>query len=446
MDGREVMNASLRRAALLWMTGLLTAVGLVTIVIAYWYARSEAAEFLDGQLRQIALNAGPGMPSANAPGAADRDPEDQFAITIWEGAARVVHQSLPQVSIPRQDRPGFADVRAAGHLWRVYTMRNGDRTVQVAQRDTVRAEIADGAALGAAAPILIVIPLSWLVVGWAMNRVLRPLSEVEDDIAARSASTTEPIALAGVPSEVTPLVESMNGLIARLRAAVEAQKRFVADAAHELRTPLAAMQIEVDNLASAASAGQRDRIGALAAGVKRASALANQLLELAWLDEPAPARSEVFDLGALLLDCVGECAPLADGKGLDLGANVSLAAHCSGLESEVRVLLTNLIDNAVRYTPSGGKVDVSLDRRNGRLIAEIVDTGPGLPKGSEQRVFDRFYRGASRESEGTGLGLAIARRVAERHGLGLIVENRSDGASGVVARVTAPEPQSSDPS
>jgi len=169
------MNPSLRRSALAWMTGLLTAVGFVAILIAYWYARSEAAEFLDGQLRQIALNVGPGLRSAKAPAGPDRDPEDQFAITIWDSAGRIVHQSGPEAAIPRQTQAGFADVSAAGVLWRVYAARSVERTVQVAQRDTVRAEIADGAALGAAAPVLIVIPLSWLVVGWALNRALRPL-------------------------------------------------------------------------------------------------------------------------------------------------------------------------------------------------------------------------------------------------------------------------------
>ena len=243
MDDTEIMTVSLRRAALLWMTGLLTVVGLLTTVIAYHYARNEAAEFLDGQLRLIALDAGTEAPSGNAPAASDEDPEDRFSITIWDANGRVVHQSLPSVQIARQAQPGFANVKAGRELWRVYTTSDSDRTVEVAQRDTVRAEIADSAALGATAPILIVIPLSWLVVGWAMNRVLGRLDELANEIAARDVSAAEPIPLAGVPIEVTPLVESMNGLIVRLQAALDAQKRFLADAAHELRTPLAAMQI-----------------------------------------------------------------------------------------------------------------------------------------------------------------------------------------------------------
>ncbi len=431
------MINSLRRAALIWMTGLLTIVGFAAILVAYVYARGEAAEFLDGQLRQIALNAGAGLSPAAGPAAADQDPEDRFAITIWDGAGRVVHQSPPDVRIPRQPKPGFANVSADGESWRVYTIGDQARTVQVSQREAVRAEIADSAALGAAAPILIVIPLSWLVVGWAMSRMIGRLNDLAEEIAARGAKATEPIPVARVPSEVKPLVESMNGLIARLQAAAEAQRRFLADAAHELRTPLAAMQIQVDNLA-AGGAGRDERVAALAAGVKRAGALVNQLLTLERLEGPAAVVGGEFDLRTLLLDCIADCAPLAQGKDVDIGIDVAADALIQGVERDVRALFASLIDNATRYTPPGGKIDVALARREGRPVVEIVDTGPGLPKGAETRIFDRFYRGAPQDTEGTGLGLAIARRIAERHGFELTVENRADGSNGVIARVVMP--------
>ncbi len=433
------MTGSLRRAALIWMTGLLAVVGLAAMAVAYVYARDEAAEFLDGQLRQIALNAGAGAQGDVVGPAADSDPEDRMAITIWDDAGRVIHQSLPGVRIPRQNRTGFANVAANGESWRVFTAGGPAGAVQVAQRETVRAEIADSAALGAAAPILLVIPLSWLVVGWAMNRMLRRLNDLAGEVAARAATATDPIGIESAPSEVRPLVESMNGLIARLQASVAAQKRFLADAAHELRTPLAAMQIQVGNLAGDGSAGQDERVAALAAGVKRAGALVNQLLDLARLDEPAPAASERFELVSLLLDCVAEHVALAEDKGVDLGTDFAAEAAILGVQRELRSLFGNLIENAVRYTPKGGKVDVNLGRHDGRPVVEVVDTGVGLPKGAEARIFDRFYRGAPGNAEGTGLGLAIARRVAERHGFELTVQNRSDGVSGVVARVVLRE-------
>ena len=439
------MTGSLRRTTLLWMTGLLTVVGLVTILIAYNYVRSETDKFLDGQLRQIALNAGSGISAADAPPAADRDSEDQFAITIWDAHGDAVHQSLPGVEIPRQTRSGFADVIADGEHWHVYTTSARGGAVQVAQRETVRAEIIENAAIGAAAPILIVIPLSWLVVGWAMNRMLRRLDDLANEIADLSAMAREPIPLEGVPSEVAPLVASMNGLIERLRAALEAQKRFLADAAHELRTPLAAMQIQVDNLA--VSPDLRDeRVAALAAGVKRAGALVHQLLRLARLDEAVPRDGQPVDIGALLLDCVADVAPIADRKGIDIGAHIQAPATCCAVETEIRTLFSALIDNAVHYAPAGGSVDVTLRRQGDRPVLEIVDTGPGLPKGQESRIFDRFFRGSPHASEGTGLGLAIARRIAERHAFCLTVENRGDGNTGVCARIAfgaAPKPEPS---
>jgi two-component system OmpR family sensor kinase len=436
------MTASLRRTALLWMTGLLTVVGVLTILIAYVYVRAEAAEFLDGQLRQIALNAGNGMPAANAPSSADRDPEDQFAITIWDARGDVVHQSLPAIDIPHQSRAGFSDVKAAGVQWRVYTTGDGSQTVQVAQQETVRAEIVEGAAIGAAAPILIVIPLSWLVVGWAMNRMLGRLDRLAREVAERSVAAKEPIPLEGLASEVAPLVTSMNGLIERLRAAMDAQKRFLADAAHELRTPLAAMQIQVDNLSGARDAPD-SRVASLAAGVKRAGALVDQLLRLARLDAPAPMGGGRVDVGALLLDCVADVAPIAERKEIDLGAHIRAPGVCHAVEADVRTLFGVLIDNAVRHTPAGGSVDVNLLVQGDRATVEIVDTGPGLPKGQEGRIFDRFFRGSPHASEGAGLGLAIARRIAEHHSFDLIVENRADGHTGVCARlVLGPAPQS----
>jgi two-component system OmpR family sensor kinase len=373
------------------------------------------------------------MSAANAPPAADRDPEDQFAITIWNKQGGIIHQSLPGIEIALQSRPGFADVKADGETWHVYTTSDGDRTVQVAQREKVRSEIIRSAALGAAAPIVIVIPLSWLVVGWVMNRMLRRLDALANEVAERTTAT-EPLPLAGIPSEVAPLVVSMNGLIERLRTAVETQKHFFADAAHELRTPLAAVQIQVGNLANNGDLPDA-RVASLAAGIKRAGGLVDQLLRLARLDAPIDTSLKPVDIGELLLDCIADVAPIADRKGVDLGAQLQDSARCAAVPAEVQTLFNVLIDNAVRYTPSGGSVDVILRRLGDRPLVEIVDTGPGLPKGEEGRIFDRFYRGAPDASEGTGLGLAIARRIAERHCLSLMVTNRTDGLSGVCAQV-----------
>jgi two-component system OmpR family sensor kinase len=275
------------------------------------------------------------------------------------------------------------------------------------------------------------------VVGWSINHTLGRLNAFARDIAERGASAAEPIPLAEIPAEVVPVVNSMNGLIERLKGALDTQKRFLADAAHELRTPLAAMQIEVEGLCSATTGSLAERKSALALGMRRASALVAQLLRLARLDEPAPFEPETVDIAQLLLDCVGDHVPIADRKGVDLGVDARAEVSLPGHREELRVLFSNLIENAVRYTPTGGTVDVSFKVRGSQAVVEALDTGCGLPPGAETRVFDRFYRGAP-GTEGSGLGLAIARRIAERNGLVLTVENRPDGRSGVLARVELP--------
>jgi two-component system OmpR family sensor kinase len=432
---------SLRRTALIWITALLAVMGLVTTGAAYWSNESETAVFLDGQLRQIALNAGPGLAAANAPAAPDQDPEDSFAVTIWDAAGQVVHQSLPGVGIPLQPHSGFADVKAAGEAWRVYTLRGNGRTVQVSQRISVRDEIASNAAMGAALPVLLLIPLSWLVVSLALHRTLRRLDVMTKDLATRGAQATDPLPLADVPPELQPLVAAMNGLIFRLNAALAAQKRFLADAAHTLRTPLTAMQIEIGNLsADQPTPSQRPRLEALASGVRRAGALVNQLLRLARLDELAPPRRSKFDVATLLLDCVADQTPLASRKEIDLGAAVTPPAMIYGVAEEIQTLFANLIENALTYTQAGGTVDVALHPTVAGFSAEVLDTGPGLPESTQEFVFERFYRAAPQTQEGSGLGLAIARRIAERHGFSLEVSNRADGISGVLARVTMPSP------
>lgn len=201
---------SLRRTALAWITALLLVAGLITADAAYRYSESETAGFLDGQLRQIAQNAGPRLAAANAPAAPDQDPEDRFAVTIWDAAGHEVHQSPPGADIPLQPKSGFADAQAGGEAWRVYTLHGKTGAVQVAQRVTVRDEIASNAAMGAALPVLLLIPLSWLVVGLALHRTLRRLDGLAHDLATRGALATDPLPLADVPAELTPLVEAMK--------------------------------------------------------------------------------------------------------------------------------------------------------------------------------------------------------------------------------------------
>jgi two-component system, OmpR family, sensor kinase len=227
---------------------------------------------------------------------------------------------------------------------------------------------------------------------------------------------------ARLPLEVQPLVRALNGLLERLATALDIQKAFVADAAHELRTPLAAVQIQAQLVARAKDDATRsEALADLQAGVTRATRLAEQLLALARSEPDSFAAARAIDLRALLHDCVAAYAPLAQNRGVDLGIEASEAATLIGDADSLRVMFNNLVDNATKYTPRGGRVDVSLHVVEGHPVVRIADSGPGIELAERDRVFDRFYRvgeGATRartDVAGSGLGLAIVRRIATQH-------------------------------
>ena len=417
---------SLRRTALIWMTAMLAVVGLVAFAIAYEVARREANGNLDVQLRVLALNAGDGSPDVSAP-AVKHDAEDDFVITVWNGEGSPVRRSANAVALTRQGQQGFATVQVLGEDWRLYQLSDARRTVQVAQRMSVRQEMAETAGLQAGVPILVVIPLAWAVIGWLLGHLLGRVTQLAKMVGERGVDNREHIPVAGVPTEIAPLIIAMNTLTDRLQQALEQQKRFVADAAHELRTPLAALQIQIDNFRARAPDGEAGLADELGEGIRRASALVQQLLRLARSDESAPsAPPHMLDLTALVTQCVADFVPIAAARNIDLGMGATDATALSGHADDLRVMFGNLIDNAIRYTPEGGAVDVSVRRGLGSTTVEILDTGCGVAEADIPRLRDRFFRAAPNDSQGSGLGLSIAANIARHHGLQISFVNRSD--------------------
>ena len=426
---------SLRWTALLWMTAMLSIVGIAGAAVSYRLASDEANAFLDSQLQQIALNACAGVPDTTDSLPSQHDSEDDFSVDIWNGAGEAFRASRSAVYIPRRSQAGFADVHAAGEDWRVYTSMDGARTVQVAHREVVRREIAQHAAISAAIPILVVIPLAWLLIGWALGRFLGRLTTVASAIAERSLDSKDPIPLEGVPKEVSPLVFGMNSLIERLHYALDQQRRFVSDAAHELRTPLTALCLQIENLQHELGQGAGACLSELERGTRRASALIDQLLRMARYDASREVdMAEPVDLPELLKSCLADQIPIAESRGVDLGITTMERAYILGARSELKNLFANLIDNAVRYTPSGGVVDVSIRPYGERAVVKIADTGCGIPEDLLPRVFDRFFRAAPPGIEGNGLGLSIVKSIADRHDLEVELGPRDGG--GLVATVS----------
>ncbi|MCX2698661.1 ATP-binding protein [Ochrobactrum chromiisoli] len=421
---------SIRRTAFIWLAGLMAAIGVCAAITSFFLVRSEADDLLDNQLRQIALYIGdaPAVPTGRI-GDVPHDPEDDFVIQVWNIAGKPLRLSHPAIDIPRQSGSGFADISIGDDSWRVYTLAAPGRTVQISQDTRVRQELATNAALQAALPIVVLIPLSLLTLSWIIDRIMARLNRLAMAVASRDVGADDPVPIDDVPREVAPFVTSINLLLAQLRALLERQRRFISDAAHELRTPLSALQIQIDNLRH----DDRDnrftqRLTELEAGISRGTGLVTKLLRLTRYDaeEPAPSPQPI-DLVQLAFDTVARLSPLAESRQIDLGITRKDSATVVGSLIDFEIIFGNLVDNAIRYTPSGGTVDVAVAVIGQEACVEVRDTGPGLTEEELTHVFERFFRAKPQDSEGSGLGLAIAKAAAERQGARLTLDGREDG-------------------
>jgi two-component system OmpR family sensor kinase len=411
---------SIRRQLLFWLLAIVLAgVGFAGWLI-YRQALAEANELFDYQLQEIAA-ALPSEPFSQVLGSRDTSDEG-IVLQIWNRDGVLMYYSHPRAPLAPHAELGFSTERTDRGDWRVYGAIVGDNVVQLAQPLSVRNRLAANVALRTLWPLIVLLPLLGLAVWIVVGRGLKPLRRVTGALDARHPEALEPLPTGRLPLEVQPLVRALNGLLDRLSSALDTQKAFVADAAHELRTPLAALQIQTQLVARAADdATRRDALADLQAGVTRATRLVEQLLALARSEPDGHVQTAHVDLHALLDECVLAYAPLAQQRGVDLGIERSEPAIVTGDADALRVMLNNLVDNATKYTPRGGRVDVSLVVEDGHPVVRIADNGPGIPEPERERVFDRFYRvgaSASRvrtDVAGSGLGLAIVRRIAMQH-------------------------------
>jgi two-component system OmpR family sensor kinase len=429
---------SLRARLLVGLLGLLTSIGIIAGIVAYVLDRDEVDESLDGQLRQIAMNVGDtSFPVAASEGdGVPIDPEDEFVVTIWDASGQS-HSSDPLYRVGQPPEAGYSDFQAGGTEWRAYTRIDRGRTIQVAQRMVVRDEFAANSAVRAVLPVAVLIPLSWLLVGWVVGRVLRPLHAVTRELHQWGKAGTNPVSLSDIPSEILPLAAATNDLVTRLQGQLEFRERFISDAAHELRTPLTALRLQARNLSeSASSPEQASLIAEMADGVRRMSDMVGKLLQLARADVSLPVRNPVpVDLSEAVANSLQDAVALAAEKGIDIGVVATSAERVLADPDELRTLIGNLVENAVRYTPKGGVVDLAVERRAAEIVLEVRDTGPGIPEQLLDKVFGRFVRLNNAEVEGSGLGLPIVRAIAERYGARIALANRRD-RSGLVARVS----------
>jgi two-component system OmpR family sensor kinase len=408
---------SIRRQLLVWLIAGVLIAGVAAAAALYVQTRRAIDELFDYQLRQLAVSLRDRPFDRFEAPAGQLAFEFDFVIQVWSREGMRLYISHPQAGLPGRARLGYDTVGTREGQWRVYSVQQRGFTFQVAQPLAVRGRLARDAALRALAPFLLLVPVLAGIIWVAVGRSLRPLAAVARAVEMRTPSSLEPLRTDGLPLEVQPLVASLNDLLARLDHALASQREFVADAAHELRSPLTALQLQIQ-LAERADDEQAraDAFRNLRGGVERATHLVQQLLTLARQEPDVRQRAfEPVRLDDLARQVVGEHHLQAEDGGIDLGLARDESVTVPGDREALHVLLRNLVDNAVRYTPDGGRVDVTVRATAGGAEVEVLDTGPGIPAEDRARVFDRFYRRAGTAAAGTGLGLAIVKEIADAH-------------------------------
>ena len=445
------MKSLRSRLILLLCLGL----GLVWALAAWWghmAARHEVDELFDAQLAQAAQalistaqhEMHERVEHGDEPGRGILLPvfheyEQKIVFQIWgKNQKLLLHSSGAPDAMMGAGKEGYAVVAMSGENWRVLTRyeHHAGFMVQVAEPLGKREWLARHIALKMLWPMLLVAPVLMLLIWWFVGRGLQPLRDISREVGSRAANRLDALKMDDVPAEVAPLALALNDLFAQLTHAFESERRFTADAAHELRTPLAALKVQAQvALRAGDDAERQDALEKVLLGVDRATHLITQLLTLARVDpESASATHQPFSLLDIAAKTIEELRPMAQARQIALhlqGEDV----HILGDAGQVAVLLRNLLDNALRYTPQGGSVEMAIHAGDGVML-EVADSGPGIPQEQRERVLERFYRIPGNTQPGSGLGLSIVRRIAELHGAQLELGTSTSG--GLRVRVKFP--------
>ncbi len=432
---------SLRARLLIFLLAAIVLAAGTQAFVAYRTVLKEADQIFDYHMQQMALSLRAGLPpSAAVSGLSDGEENFEFVVQVWTAEGVLVFESAAQAALPQRAVLGFSNVRARGTTYRVYSLQARSLVIQVAQDMAARRHMAGTLALRTVGPIALAAPLLMLVVWWVVSRSLAPVARVRGQVAARQADDLSPVSESGLPEEVRPLVHELNLLFDRVRRAFEAQKHFVADAAHELRSPLAALKLQVQGLQRAPDEATREvAVNRLAAGIERATRLVEQMLALARQEASAAAGTppEAVELQEVARLALSDAIAAAQARRIDIGIASAHAARVQGRPEALRTLLRNLLDNAVKYTPEGGRVDIRIAQQAGGAELVVEDSGPGLPDEERERVLDRFYRAGEPQAPGSGLGLAIVKSIADQHGATLDI-GRSESLGGLRVRLLFP--------
>ena len=421
---------SIRSRLLLGLLLVLALAAAAMGALTYRSVLAETESLFDYQLRQMALSLRDQGEVAPEQARALADRELDFVIQIWSADGRAIYATQAHQNLPTRALLGLADVTTvSGEAWRTFSVvtgaADGQRIIQVAQPRQIRQALAADAAWRAVLPLLVLAPLMALAIWGLAAYTLRPLGQLAAALRVRDELSLQPLPTAGLPDEISPLVAALNALLERLGHARDGQRAFVADAAHELRSPLTALKLQMALVQRAGSETERYAAQqALAGGIERAAWTVEQLLALARSEPGAPALPLApVDLVETVRQVLAELAPLAVAKGINLELHAGAALVLQGEATSLAVLVRNLVDNALRHAPVQSHVDVHVKLDGAHPCLLIDDAGPGIPAADRERVFDRFYRRQDGATGGSGLGLAIVRGIAQRHGASVMLED-----------------------
>jgi two-component system sensor histidine kinase QseC len=445
---------SLRWLLLLFILPILTFTWAIAAAIIYRDAHHEFDEIFDAELAQAAKI----LSDLYAPRAPEQTPgssshaarpwplahkyEQEIVYVVHDENGRMLARSVPEApDFSQIKKEGYASLDLNGVRWETFTLehRASGWLVTVGQKHRVREELSRKAAASIFAPLLFLIPLSSFIVAFGVSRGLKPLLRLAVQVAERGEDNLKPFDTHSVPLETTPLVESLNSLLARIERTLENERRFTSDAAHELRTPIAGLKAQLEVIRDASMTAEREQaVQKSLSAVDRMARLISQLLELARLDQ-LHELSDVrhFDIRPLVAEIVSEEAAVA----LDKKQDLSLAdthGYVTGNFFLLGILIRNLVNNAIRYTPDRGTIQLTVAQPEGEATYfEVFDSGPGISEQELPALFNRFVRGKMVSAPGSGLGLSIVQRIAELHGASIEVASRGrqDG-TGFRVRVT----------
>ncbi|WP_147432472.1 sensor histidine kinase [Pararobbsia silviterrae] len=430
-------------------TQLIVALSAVVMIVAvmhglgsYVLARNSTHAILDARLRDVAIRLSASLANLVLPSTepAFQRPEDLEIQIFTEDEAQPSETTNPELHFSREIPLGFSDQIVGGEPWRIFALVTAHHRIQVAQRERVRQQVARRAALTTLWPTALLMPLMGFAVMLVVRRAMKQVGTLAVEVRSVDLNRLEPIDSQGVALDLLPFVESTNMLIDRLARMIETEKKFISDAAHELRSPITALQIQADNLRDSIYPENRPRFDELRDGILRGGNLVKQLLSLARADARVAESTFVdVEVRKVVTQVIADCLPFASQRAIDLGVErIDDDTDVHAIEADVAAVVRNLVENAMRYSPESSVVDVRVVRGRDSVSIEVVDEGPGVPADMLERVFERFVRVDPSRTDGTGLGLAIVRATMDRYRGRAVLENRTDARAGLVARVTFP--------